>query len=479
MKLIGRSVLLRILSVISVNLYVYAGFMTLRALLFGTYGGAAALLSYLLTAVLGFGAGRLLLGRSQAFLSAIAGTGFVKFTAFMLNSKSSAGFTASFIAWFSIVLPVIASCAIFGGMGALRLLYELLPVIMAYVITLKQSRLKASQIMSNAAVYTGFFVLVLSLELVNISGIFFTSVEYLKPWLFGVSYFFIFAFLVVRNQEDIDSNIFDKKHVEKSILPKNLRSFNTAAVCVVFVAILLLFNLKVIVLAIFHLLGQLSILVMRFMLWLMQNLFPLAGGAGEKGGNINNELFGFGIQPISPLKNLIFNTVRSFVLYYIIYRVILAVIRAVPKVSRRLAALLRKLFSLERGEKADINSDYTDETETVLPERTKEPGNDARRGVGRRRRDPGRIKDPVLRVRYMFSVILSVLPSAGVTPDRSDTPAELARRAGLPENAAEGLTTFAGIYNQVRYGEKVPDSEMLNDAESSYRRAIDAMERRH
>lgn len=479
MKLVKRSAILRIMSALGVDLYVYAGFLTLRALLFGTHGGASALLAYLLTAVFGFTAGRLLLGRSPAFLSAISGCRFVKFIAFMLNIKSSVKFTASFTAWFLIILPVIAPFLLYGGMGAHRLLFELVPVVAAYVIALKQSRLQASQIMSKASVYSGFFILVLSLELTNISAIYFTSIEYLKPWLYAVSYYFIFVFLVVRNQEDIDSNIFDKKHIEKSILPKNLRSFNTASVCVVFAVILLLFNLKAVVLAFFHLIKQLSVLMLKFILWLIQTIFPLSGDEQGDTGSAGGGLFGFGSQPISPVRNFIFNIIRSFVLYYIIYRLALAVVRTAPKVFRRLAAMLRKLLSLERGDKADSVSDYSDETETVLPERKQKPGNNAHRRIRPGRRGLRQIKDPVLKVRYMFSDILRLLPSAGVNPEKSDTPTELAQKTGLYGKISEGLSPFAAIYNQVRYGERIPDQKMLDAAERNYSIALDAIEHKN
>lgn len=475
MKLVRRSVILRILATVGVNLYVCSGFLTLRALLFGTHGGSKALLLYVLTGVSGFAAGRLLLGGTLSFLSAVSGSRAVKFISFMLNVKNRERFIAAFSAWILILLPLATATIIYGGSGASRALFELLPVMSAYIIALKQSRLGASQIMSNTSVYSGLFILVASLELANISAIFFSDVRYLKPWLFGVSYFFIFAFLVVRNQEDIDANIFDKKHIEKSILPKNLRSFNTVAVSVVFVLILLMFNLKTVVMAIMRLIGQLSLLIMKFVVWLAEKLLPL-NEAEQGNGPSNGGLFDFGIQPISPVGNFILNIIRSFFLYYIIYRVILAIIRIIPKLSRRLAALMKKLLSLERGDKADTNSDYTDETETVLPGKSKNSPAAVRKIAGRGRKDLRRINDPVLKIRYMFSFILKMLPAAGIRPDRSDTPAELARKAQASQNISEGLSPFAAIYSQVRYGEMVPDRETLDNAELNFNKALDAME---
>jgi len=478
MKLVRRSVILRILATAGVNLYVYAGFLTLRALLFGTYGGGKSLLLFFVTGVSGFAAGRMLLGRAPSFLSVISGSRTVKFITFMLNVRNGEKFIAAFSAWIIIFLPFAATMILYGGSGPSRVLFELMPAMAAYIIALKQSRLGASQIMSNAAVYSGFLILVLSLELANISGLFFSDVSYLKPWLFGVSYFFIFAFLIVRNQEDIDSNIFDKKHIEKSILPKNLRSFNSIAVCVVFVLIMLMFNLKTVIMAIMRLIGQLSSMIMMLMLWLAEILMPL-NGDGQGNGPSNSGLFDFGIQRISPVGNFIFNIVRNFFLYYIIYRVILAVIRIAPKASRRLVELMKKLFSLERGDKADTNSDYMDETETVIPERRQKSESDAKRSIRQGTRALNQIKDPVLKVRYMFSIILKMLPAAGVQPDRSDTPAELARKAGTSQHISEGLSPFAVIYNQVRYGEKLPDRGMLDDAELNFNKVLNAMEHKH
>ena len=155
---------------------------------------------------------------------------------------------------------------------------------------------------------------------------------------------------------------------------------------------------------------------------------------------------------------------------------ILAVIRIAPKVLRRLAKLMKKLFSLERGDKADTNSDYIDETETVIPERRQKNDIAANRSVRAGRKDLRRIKDPVLRVRYMFSIIHKMLPAAGVQPDRSDTPAELVKKAGASQNVSDGLSPFAAVYNQVRYGEKIPDREMLDNAELNFNKALEAMQ---
>ncbi|HEX2944712.1 MAG TPA: DUF4129 domain-containing protein [Clostridia bacterium] len=479
MKLVRRSVILRILAVVGVNLYICAGFFTLRASLFGTYGGLIPLLLFFAAGVSGFAAGRMLLGRMPAFLSAVSGLRAVKFITFMLNVKNRERFIAAFSAWIIVLLPLAVSIGLYGGSGPLRVLFELVPVTAAYIAALKQSRLGASQIMSNASVYSGFFILVLSLELANISQNFFSDISYLKPWLFGVSYFFIFAFLVVRNQEDIDTNIFEKKHIEKSILPKNLRSFNTIAVCVVFVLIILLFNLKAVIMAIMQLIGNLAVLVMKFILWVVGKLFSESGVEQDNGAPSGGALFGFGIQPVSPVGNLIFNIVRNFTLYYIVYRVVLAIIRIVPKVSRKLAELLKKLFSLERGDKSDTISDFVDETETVIPERKQKHAVGFNRSFSPVRKDLRRIKDPAMKVRYMFSIILKMLPAAGVQPDRSDTPAELVGKAGMPQSIAEGLSPFAAIYNQVRYGEKVPDRDMLDNAELNFNKAVDAMEHKH
>lgn len=475
MKLVRRSAILRILAAVGVNLYVYAGFLSLRALLFGTYGGGASLLLFFVTGVSGFAAGRMLLGRMPSVLSAISGSRAAKFIFFMLNVKNRDKFIAAFSAWIIILFPLAAVMIIYGGSGMSRVMFELLPVMAAYVIALKQSRLGASQIMSNVSVYAGLFILVISLELTNISITFFSDISYLKPWLFGVSYFFIFAFLVVRNQEDIDSNIFDKKHIEKSILPKNLRSFNTIAVCVVFIVILLMFNLKAVIIAIMGLIGKLTVLAIKLWLWIIDKLIPLSGDT-QGNGLPGNGLLDTGIQTISPVSNFILNIIRNFFLYYIIYRVVLAVIRIVPKVSRRLASLLKKLFSLERGDKADANSDYIDETETVIPERKSKDRIEGSRNVRQGRKDLRQIKDPVLKVRYMFSIILKTLPQAGVQPDRSDTPAELVRKAGISHDISDGLSPFTTIYNQVRYGEKVPDREMLNDAELNFNKTLEVME---
>ena len=88
------------------------------------------------------------------------------------------------------------------------------------------------------------------------------------------------------------------------------------------------------------------------------------------------------------------------------------------------------------------------------------------------------ISDPVERVRHMYSAILHMLPLLGVQRDLSDTTMELLQKTTLSEKVSRELSLFTEIYNQVRYGDKVPDTCMLAEAERHFDKAVEVIEQK-
>ena len=472
MKFPGRLILLRILATAAIGVLVYACAVTLRVVLFGMDGGLFSLLMFVLIVLMGHMAGRLFWVDTPLFASWAADSKFARFLAFMLHIKDGARFTAALTAWIAIFLPIMASLFIYRQYGIWRIAFEILLAMVAYIMSLKHSRLASTQIMSNTAAYTGFILLTVSLEV----QYFISSLAYLKPWLFVTSYFFILAYLIIKNQEDIDSNIFNKKHVEKSMLPSNLRRFNTLYVFVVFLTIILFFNLKPVIIYILQLLGDLTVFIIKGVLWILNHIFSSQGAAQQSRAAAQDfGFFGGSSEIVYPFKNLLSNIVKNFIILYLAYRILLYLIRKLPILVRKVVELIKKLLSIKKEEKSFEAMDYSDETETLKPSHEHENKRNLKKKMRKNRRDLRSISDPVERVRHMYSSILHMLPLIGVQPDIYDTTMDILSKTASSEEASKELSPFTAIYNQVRYGDKVPDAEMLTEAEGHFDKAVDVI----
>ncbi len=473
MKFPVRFTLLKILAVSAAGIAFYSGTVTVRVVLFGIDGGLFSFLLFACILLSGHLAGGIFLSETPGFALKTAKTKSAGFLSFMLHIKNGARFMSAAAAWLIVLLPILASWAIYNRYGVWRVVFEAFIAAIAYGMALKHSQLAFMQIMGNATVYTGFIVLAVCLEI----PYFKSDMTYLRPWLYAASYLFIFTYLILRNQEDIDSNIFDKKHIEKSILPKNLRRFNTLSVCVVFLAVVLFFNLKPVILYMLHILGRFVMVAASGILWLMSLLFPqqeFVPQAGEAPQAFS--FFGNAVEPVRPFRNLMYNIAKNFVILYAAYRLLLIAVRRFPALVRKISGLIKKLLSLQKGSAPFENSDYSDEAETVKPVR--EQRRQVRKRLKGSRKDLKSITDPVDRVRYMYASLLVMLKLAGIRAEKSDTAAEILKKSISSGFILNELVPFTTIYNQVRYGGRIPDKEMLIRAEGLFNGVADEIRRK-
>lgn len=457
------TVLLRILAASAVNVYVYAGIAVLRAAIFGSDGGARAVLLYISSAMLAILSNAMFLNRIPPFAAGVSKTRSARFAAFMLNIRDVEYFVAKAAAWLPVIVPLAAGIFLFARHGIFRVLFELAPLAAAYAISLKNTRLDAAVIMSRTKVFTGFLVLFSALAISNILH----GLEYLRPWLKGAAYFFILAYLIVRNQEDIDVNIFNKKHVEKSTLPKNMRRFNMLSVCMVFLIILLISNFRNAIASIAGLLGMVIAYVAYAVLWILDFFISIISTVHKVDAQPQNDLF-TGFRGISPVGNFIFNILRNFTILYILYRILFELARKIPGYARNIAGLIAKLFSLDKGARPIEEFDYTDESETVKPEwlrgRFKTAGKKRRKA----RKKLKYITDPVEKVRRMYAIVLDMLQISGIKTEPCDTTLDILKKAAPLGSVREELSALTDVYNCVRYGEMVPGPEMMSEALSCY-----------
>jgi len=432
-------------------------------MLFSDDGTYTALALYAFCAGLAFLAGSILLDSDRFSARKVSDAKATGFVSFMLNGSSIGSTLAAAAAWLMITIPAAAAFLIYRQQGTARLLFETAVIVPAYIIPLRHSRKAPADILRNTGLYIGLFVLTVCLELPYFND----RLEHLRPWHFSALYFLIFAYLIIRNHENIEENIYNKKHIEKSILPKNMRRFNTTLVCIVFALIFLMFNLKKVVMWLMDLAGKIVSAVIRAIVWLMERITPDSGHTEEIIPDKASGLPEMSAQPPSPLLNLVFNILKYFILLYLTYRLVLLIISKLPAIAAKLAELARRLFGIRGSAQNFHESEYVDVTETVLPQKVyteRKRRTKKRRSVKKLRK----IADPVQRIRYMYGLILDNLAMYGVMPSASDTTNEILDKASGSEAIDRGIIPFTEIYDKVRYGEIKPDVEMLARAEELY-----------
>lgn len=477
MKLPHRSTVVKLLAAAAVNSVVYSVFIAVRAALFRDDGGFCAVALFAFTVALGSAAGVVLLGRRLSAAEKASKGKTVKFISFMLNIRDSAVSMSTLVAWLIIAVPTVLTFFVYRGFGTFRCLLEVFYSVIVYIIVLKQSGHTASRIMNKAAVYISLTLIALCLEL----PYFISNLMYLRPWFFAALYLFILAFLVVRNQEDIDQNIFAKKHIEKSILPKNLRRFNLMSVLVVYAVILLAFNFKGIIIGMLDLMGELAKAIIRAIIWILNHLNS-ASDITEDGSVQDNmpDMLPYAEEAAaSPLLNLIGNIIKYFILLYAAYRLMFFLVRRMPPLYRKIAGWLKKLFSIGSTEDAACGCmDYYDETEVVRLVKQKNVKTLGGKASGNRRSLKG-INDPVERVRFMYSGILGAISKMGVDKSASDTTKDIiCKTTAASADTANHLSCFTDIYDEVRYGGLVPDKELLEKSQEYYLSTIKSTKER-
>ncbi len=457
---------MRLLSSMAVSAYICACAVTLRTILFADDGGSVSFLLYIFSVGLAYTLGNLLLDYPRNMPSRLSQTKAVRFIVFMLDIKNIDRTLAASTTWFMLVIPAAAALVIYRQHDILRILFELSVLMTAYIVSLKYSKKAPTKILTDSKLYTGLFILTVCLELPYLND----RLLHLRPWHFGALYLLIFAYLVVKNQEDIDNNIYEKKHIEKSVLPGNLRRFNTFMICIVFLFIMLLFNLKPVVIWLLNLAKRIIGIVISAILWLMEQILPDAGQV-EGGMSAAPQLPpDMGVQPPTPLWDLFFNVLKNFILLYLAYRLILLIVSKIPVIASKVAGWIKRLFEIRRANTPQQESDYVDITETVLPERAAVIKNT--KSKKRTIKALRKITDPVQRVRYMYGLILDMLAMRGINPRPADTTSEIADKAhtAVSDGFRAGLPPFTAIYERVRYGETQPDNETLARAQAYFGR---------
>lgn len=467
--------LLKFLAFLSINIYIYSAAVVLRSVIFKDDGGVGSMALYAVVLLAGAWILRVLQNDDRSVYKWMAETPAFKMLSFTFNITEKTRFIASVAVYTSLILPLLTTYLVFRHMGLFRTAFETMVILLPYLVLTKHRYSTFSRIMNSGNSKFGFFILIAAVEI----SILIDRVIQLKPYLFLAAYAYMFFFLIIKNQEDIDDNIYDRKNIEKSILPRNLRSFNTLAIVVLYSMILLLFNLKPLVLWLMNLAGRLTILFAKFLLWL-SGLFlsKTENPGGQNPQQPDFGLFGAGGGDIHPFIDFVFSITKYFIILYLLYRLVLFVLRRVPSIARRIIGFLRRLFSWNKQMDTRELLDYDDESEIVKPQRDGDRRHSMRTLIKKAGRGLETITDPVERVRFIYASILEMLGTYGIPTEKSDTTLEILKKSLLIRGMDKPLNEVTYVYNGVRYGSHIPGRDTLLETEAKYLEAVALVKRR-
>jgi len=392
------------------------------------------------------------------------------FIAYFVVGKKD-GLIRKTITFLLCVLPAGATVLIHSSGSIWRLLAETAFTVFIYLTGVRTHFIDAEDVLDRKTISIGIIILTASLIVSKhyaICSHFFLPVSYF-------AYASLVLAMVVKNQQNLD-RIFKKKHIDTASVPQNIRRYNTGLIIVLFAIILLLFNLQSMVIFLFKIGGY----IILFVLWLIGFLLsPLAGdsGGGQGDGGGTNDLFAELGGESSLLAEIIYGVLTAVVVFIVGYYLIRALIKLFPNLVVKVRSLtsrfinfIKSLFRMGTGSEAG-EADYTDQIETIIPkEERKAESKEYKKtdNIKKGLRILKKINDPVKKIRYLYYLILKMLPGKSVQIDASNTTGEIYRKSLQIEGIERDFHRITQIYENVRYGESMPGSDEVEDALSKF-----------
>jgi len=353
----------------------------------------------------------------------------------------------------------------------LNLVFESLAIFIFYFVGIRGRFNSYDLILTNKKLIFGVLVLISSLIFIQ----YYKEVEYLKNTVYTFVYIFVILTLLIRNQENLDRT-FIRKHIDLSTVPKNIRNYNSLFVVILFLLIIVVFNIQELTNFIVKIIGntpRVIIIVLLKILELISKLYPASEGQGETQG----EQGGFSGLPegeenhIAALLIRIFSSILLIVaLGFVIWKspVLFRVLgEKIKKLGRIIAEFFRKLFVVQ-VDNPDKEIDYVDEVMIIKPQINPKEEKESEKKIKRIGGKAWKNSDYIKRIRFMYKLIVNNIKNYGIDIKKSDTTGEIYAKASEINDIEENLRYTTNVYNKVRYGKKDPDETEYNKFEEFF-----------
>jgi|GEM_PF-1910597 len=443
-----RKHLLKIVELAGLFSYIYPIILVLRNLIFDASRHALNFSLFFFSVVFGYLITRLLIRKEKTFIR-------------------------QFAAYLTVIVPagvvLIINFHYFGVFktiyGSLQTIFETVSMILVYILSVRCGILTEDyETFRRSRIYAGFFFMVAC----QIATYYFDMTRQVWYQVTVFTSIYIICSLVVLNQSNLDYNIYVRRGIDTHGEQKKLRSYNIKTTLILILITLLLFNLKNVIILILKAGGKLIVYVFSFIHWLMNLIYPedSMGGPPQQGGEsglLMPEDAG------SPVWNYIFYILLGLIFLFILYKCLPAAVRGIKRLGvrivRRLKAFINSLFDYNAIQDSSLHEEFTDEIEYIKPE-----GSSAvKRKSSLRKVKLRKVNDPVEKVRLLYGTVLKRLSEKVLEIKPSQTAREIlseTAKAGFPGESLEKVT---GIYEDVRYGMKVPDPDEITVMEKHCR----------
>jgi len=240
------------------------------------------------------------------------------------------------------------------------------------------------------------------------------------------------------------------------------------------IIMIFLLNLKTIVIFFMEIMGIVVKMLIKSIVWIMQ-MFTPAGGRQEQGQGGGFPLNGGEVTAKNPVIEYILEILAGIFLLYAVYKLARKLALKVREAAYYILRRIRDLLKSTPGEKETVNEDYVDESETLKP-----PA-DEKRLLKRRIKGLSRsihsIKDPVEKVRYVYRLIIFILVGRNVEIGTNDTTGEILRKSRSVTGREGNFEQITGIYDKVRYGDRIPEDREIADVERNYSELVEILKK--
>lgn len=286
----------------------------------------------------------------------------------------------------------------------------------------------------------------------------------LRNVTFIFAYLYMLIFVILQSQENLN-NVFNQRSIQTLDVQRKIKSGNVKMILVFFACMLLLFNIKSIVLLLLHA----AKIVVTKIIWLIMHMI---GSSGSEYQNIDTPKSQPQLPDLGPSKKTIFpfiaNVICALIAIFAVFKLAPIFIKKIREKFISLINILKKLFThntIISPESDGECFDYIEITKLSQPEMKKQKKE--RNKEWHKLQKLKHVSDPTEKIRLIYGIVLEKL-SNHIPIKNSDTTDEIYQKSLEICTSARDLHKATQIYDRVRYGEKVPDSNDMADMENAY-----------
>lgn len=453
-----RETILKIMSIMTMLLYVYPLTNIVRILLFE---------------------------ESINFLDGFFYVGTIFGTFIMVNLIMRKNYTRKniILAYGTLVISLIASLIYFLPYGILPTMFGTSITIISCFFAVRVYFKRYNYLVSGVKIYVGVLLLLAALTF----STYFGELKHLKNKFYIFIFIYAFFLLIIKNQSNLDS-IISKRFDKVSGLPERMRSYNIKKITVFFILIVGMYYFRDTLIIILRELRSLLMLILKTswnflgsIIKKIQEVFEveeIALPSSPEGGYIADE----GVNGNSIIR-MIFNVVGIALVVFVVYKIgtVLIIHRLIPFLRDIFKRIFKKIINIfEDTECKEEKSDYyTDSIERILPSDTSKKKKKSKEvlSINKALRHVEKIKNPKGKIKYLYGFILKYMNVKGVEIKKSYSTGEIYKKAKESVQLDKPFREITSVYDRIKYGDKMPKVGQVDSTKDNTVKSIEIIKK--